>query len=155
MHVVLAALLAFQLVGVFVYSVLLFFKYFVFHSTHTKFVEGLQGEVINSRLTGLDHRTRLTGLFGLVFKLLLMSSTATIHEMVQDIHWHGENYGAKKRKEQNIWLIHPLGNDAPNQLVGCIIQKRSTLEFYNLNSIIFYRNIFLPIGLSCNAAQSL
>ena len=147
MLVVLAALLAFQLVGVFVYSVLLFFKYFVFHSTHTKFVEGLQGEVINSRLTSLDHRTRLTGLFGLVFKLLLMSSTATIHEMVQDIHWHGENYGAKKRKEQNIQLISLLG--------GCIIQKRSTLEFYNLNSIIFYRNIFLPIVLSCNAAQSL
>ena len=38
-----------------------------------------------------------------------MTSTATIHEMIQDIHWHGENYGAKERKEQNIWLIYLLG----------------------------------------------
>ena len=51
------------------------------------------------------------------------------------------------KKERAKYLV--------NLSFGCIIQKRSTLEFYNLNSIIFYRNIFLPIVLSCNAAQSL
>ena len=45
--------------------------------------------------------------------------------MIQDIHWHGENYGAKKRKEQNIWLISLLGN-APTSWLGAL-SKREVL----------------------------